>query len=199
MNKRTSEVNATKQEIMLRAEQLFAQSGFESVSMREIAEACGITKANIYYYFKDKESLYLQVLESDMLEMIGMLNRAAQREGTARDKIARIAETVVRLLHSKPALIRMGMRLLGEHEPDILGLVHSHRQELLRPVEQVLEEGMRSGELRLLNVQVTALSFVIIMRVLVIMTAKGLPPPDISESDMVLHTVELLFDGIRAR
>jgi AcrR family transcriptional regulator len=199
MNKRTSEVNATKQEIMLRAEQLFAQSGFESVSMREIAEACGITKANIYYYFKDKESLYLQVLESDMLEMIGMLNRAAQREGTARDKIARIAETVVRLLHSKPALIRMGMRLLGEHEPDILGLVHSHRQELLRPVEEVLEEGMRSGELRLLNVQVTALSFVIIMRVLVIMTAKGLPPPDISESDMVLHTVELLFDGIRAR
>ena len=199
MNIRTTEANATKQEIMLRAEQLFAQSGFESVSMREIAEACGITKANIYYYFKDKESLYLQVLESDMLEMIGMLNRAAQREGTARDKIARIAETVVRLLHSKPALIRMGMRLLGEHEPDILGLVHSHRQELLRPVEQVLEEGMRSGELRLLNVQVTALSFVIIMRVLVIMTAKGLPPPDISESDMVLHTVELLFDGIRAR
>ena len=184
---------------MLRAEQLFAQRGFESVSMREIAEACDITKANIYYYFKDKESLYLQVLESDMLEMIEALNRAAQREGTARDKIARIAETFVRLLHSKPALIRMGMRPLGEHEPDTLGLIHRHRQELLLPVERVLEEGMRSGELRLLNVPVTALSFVIIMRVLVIMAAKGLPPPDISESDMVLHTVELLFDGIRAR
>ena len=37
---------------------------------------------------------------------------------------------------------------------------------------------MRSGELRLLNVPVTALSFVIIMRVLVIMATKGLPPPE---------------------
>jgi len=199
MNIRTTEVNATKQEIMLRAEQLFAQRGYESVSMREIAEACDITKANIYYYFKDKESLYLQVLESDMLEMIEALRRAAEREGTARDKIARIAETFVRLLHSKPALIRMGMRPFGEQEPDILGLVYRHRQEVLRPVERVLEEGLRSGELRLLNVPVTALSFVIIMRVLVIVATKGLPPPDISESDMVLHTVELLFDGIRAR
>jgi AcrR family transcriptional regulator len=199
MNIRTTEANATKQEIMLRAEQLFAQRGYESVSMREIAEACDITKANIYYYFKDKESLYLRVLDSDMLEMIGALNRAAQREGTARDKIARIAETFVRLLHSKPALIRMGMRPFGEHEPDSLGLLHRHRQEVLRPVEQVLEEGLRSGELRLLNVPVTALSFVIIMRVLVIMATKGPPAPDISESELVLHTVELLFDGIRAR
>ena len=199
MNTRTTEVNATKQEIMLRAEQLFAQRGYESVSMREIAEACDITKANIYYYFKDKEALYLQVLESDMLEMIEALRSAAQREGTARDRIARIAETFVRLLHSKPALIRMGMRPFGENEPDTLGLIQRHRQELLLPVERVLEEGMRSGELRLLNVPVTALSFVISMRVLVIMATKRLPGPDSSESDMVLHTVELLFDGIRAR
>ena len=199
MNTRTTEANATKQEIMLRAEQLFAQRGYESVSMREIAEACDITKANIYYYFKDKKALYLQVLESDMLEMIEALRSAAQREGTARDRIARIAETFVRLLHSKPALIRMGMRPFGENEPDTLGLIHRHRQELLLPVERVLEEGMRSGELRLLNVPVTALSFVISMRVLVIMATKRLPGPDSSESDMVLHTVELLFDGIRAR
>ena len=198
MTIRTSDVNTTKEEIILRAEQLFAQRGFESVSMREIGEACGITKANIYYYFKDKESLYLQVLESDMLEMIGALQRAAERDGTARDKIARIAETFVRLLHSKPALIRMGMRPFGEHEPDIFGIIHRHRQELLRPVEQVLQEGIRSGELRLLNVPATALTFVMFMRVLVIGSAKGFAP-DMSESHMVLHTMELLFDGIRAR
>jgi AcrR family transcriptional regulator len=199
MNIRTTEANATKQEIMLRAEQLFAQRGYESVSMREIAEACDITKANIYYYFKDKESLYLHVLESDMLEMIEALNRAAEREGTARDKIARMAETFMWHLHGKPALIRMGMRPFGEQEPDILGLVQRHRQELLRPVERVLEDGMRSGELRLLNIPVTALSFMIILRVLVSMASKWLPPPEISESDLALHTVELLFDGIRAR
>src|SRR5438477_8187876 len=104
MHDQLIDAQPTKQEIILRAEQLFAQRGFESVSMREIAEACGITKANIYYYFKDKETLYLQVLESNMLAMIEALQQAARREGTVRDKIARVAETFVRLLHSKPAL-----------------------------------------------------------------------------------------------
>jgi AcrR family transcriptional regulator len=197
MNIRTSEVSGTKTQILQNAEQLFAQRGYDSVSMREIAEACDITKANIYYYFKDKESLYLQVLESDMLEMIEALQRAARRAGTARDKIARIAETFVHLLHSKRTLIQMGMRPFGEPEPDIMGLVHRHRQELLQPIEQVLEEGIRAGELRLVNVHVTALSFMIIMRVLVMKFAGG--PPDVPESELVLHTVELLFDGIRAR
>ena len=188
----------TKQEIVLRAEQLFAERGFDSVSMREIGEACGITKANIYYYFKDKETLYLQVLERNMLAMIAALQAAAGGEGTARDKIARIAESFVRLMHSKPGMIQMGMRPFGEHEPDVFGLIHRYRRDLLRPVETVLEEGVRNGELRLLNVPATALSLVMFMRILMVGQTKGLMP-NLPPSDMVLHTVELLFDGIRAR
>ena len=61
-----------------------------------------------------------------------------------------------------------------------------------------VEDGIRAGELRLVNVHVTALSFIIIMRVLVMKFA-GDGLPDVPESELVLHTVELIFDGIRAR
>src|SRR5947199_4627328 len=94
---RTEEISETKRHILTKAEQLFARHGFDGVSMREIAEACDITKANIYYYFKDKESLYLQVLESDLLAMIVALRRAAQQEGTCRARMGCIAAMFSRL------------------------------------------------------------------------------------------------------
>lgn len=34
---------------------LFAQAGFAGVSMREVAQALGVTAAALYYHFRDKE------------------------------------------------------------------------------------------------------------------------------------------------
>lgn len=42
---------------------LFAELGFASVSMREIASAAGLTPAALYHHFTDKDALYDAVLE----------------------------------------------------------------------------------------------------------------------------------------
>jgi hypothetical protein len=41
--------------ILEAAKLLFMQDGFRGISMRQIAEAVGVTKAALYYHFKDKE------------------------------------------------------------------------------------------------------------------------------------------------
>ncbi len=53
----------TKEKIFLTAADLFSKSGYDSVSVREICEAAGITKPVLYYYFKDKESLLKELIE----------------------------------------------------------------------------------------------------------------------------------------
>lgn len=47
----------TKQAILAAAGQLFAERGFEAVTMREIAREAGCSHTAIYIYFEDKESL----------------------------------------------------------------------------------------------------------------------------------------------
>jgi TetR/AcrR family transcriptional regulator len=42
----------------------FADRGYEAVSMREIALAAGVSKANLYHHFPSKEALYLAVISS---------------------------------------------------------------------------------------------------------------------------------------
>jgi len=45
-------------QILTAASALFAAEGFERTSMRDIAAACGISKALLYHHFKDKDEIY---------------------------------------------------------------------------------------------------------------------------------------------
>lgn len=50
--------------LMEKAEELFIQLGYKSVSMDQIAEAAGISKMTIYKYFPSKEELFFSILQS---------------------------------------------------------------------------------------------------------------------------------------
>jgi len=50
--------------ILAAAEALFASRGYDAVSMNEIAQTAGASKANIFHHFQSKKALYLEVLRS---------------------------------------------------------------------------------------------------------------------------------------
>lgn len=59
----------TKENILREAKTLFARKGFEGTSMADIAHEVGIEKASLYYFFKDKEQLFGDVVESFWREL----------------------------------------------------------------------------------------------------------------------------------
>lgn len=58
------------------AARLFAERGFNRVSMDEIAEASGITKPMLYAYFKSKEGLYVACVDRAARTLLATLNDA---------------------------------------------------------------------------------------------------------------------------
>lgn len=56
-----------RERILEEALKLFYKKGYESVSVQEIADASGITKPTLYYYFKSKRGLLDSLLEERML------------------------------------------------------------------------------------------------------------------------------------
>ncbi len=50
--------------ILRAASEEFANKGFAAAKTSDIADNAGVPKPNVYYYFKSKENLYLEVLES---------------------------------------------------------------------------------------------------------------------------------------
>ncbi|MFC0268623.1 TetR/AcrR family transcriptional regulator [Kushneria aurantia] len=63
MAKRKSEIRQRNiDNILLAAEQVFAERGYAGASMAEIARLAGIPKSNVHYYFSTKQELYREVL-----------------------------------------------------------------------------------------------------------------------------------------
>lgn len=49
--------------ILARAAQLFAKRGYPSTSMNQVAEACNLSKATLYHYYRDKYALLVSIAE----------------------------------------------------------------------------------------------------------------------------------------
>ena len=73
--KEPPENGSTKERIEEKAVALFSDRGYDATSMREIAEAAGVTKPVIYYYFKNKEQLCHHVICSGLEEFRRNLQR----------------------------------------------------------------------------------------------------------------------------
>jgi AcrR family transcriptional regulator len=71
---------STKEKVFEVALDLFAQKGYDAVSMREIADAVGIRKASLYSHFSSKDDLLEQIFLYPMAEMESLGPRGADNE-----------------------------------------------------------------------------------------------------------------------
>lgn len=60
-DKKESKAEASREKIMNAAQKLFARRGFEGISIRDIAQAVGMTTASLYYHFPSKEEIFVAV------------------------------------------------------------------------------------------------------------------------------------------
>lgn len=52
-----------RKELLWKSFDLFAQKGYASITMREIAKELGVSTGTLYHYFPNKEALFLQLIE----------------------------------------------------------------------------------------------------------------------------------------
>ena len=53
---------------------LFAQRGYPATSMNQVAEGCGLSKATLYHYFKDKYALLVTIAESHVNRLVTIID-----------------------------------------------------------------------------------------------------------------------------
>ena len=69
----------SRDEILDIAIAMFADRGFASVSMRDLAAACDMTPAALYHHFPDKSALYLEAARQALLPKMGGLQQVLER------------------------------------------------------------------------------------------------------------------------
>ena len=79
--------------ILAHAAALFAKHGYPSTSMNQVAQACQLSKATLYHYYRDKYSLLVSITDGHVSRLAAMV----EREQTLGLELTLTAE--VRLRH----------------------------------------------------------------------------------------------------
>jgi len=145
---RKNNLNTTKEALILHAMHLFAQKGYEGASIREIIEKTGVTRPVVYYYFKNKEDLFCQLVESLFEESEKNLNDIYDNQVGCRERLTALIHSTFEKAQDQPVGVRFIMRFYmappdGEMRVD-KELFVQKRAEILT---KIMQEGLDAGEL----------------------------------------------------
>ncbi len=130
----------------------FATEGIAGARIDAIAKAAGVNKALLYYYFHDKESLYVEVLAHNFGGLLERLVRILEADRDAGFKILAYARTHFDYVSAHPHYRRLVqhemMRAGAGKSRNYPRLVETFFRPLMRGLLAVMDEGTNSGEFR---------------------------------------------------
>src|SRR4028119_945854 len=74
-----------RQEILDAASRMFAEEGYQNVSMRKIADKIEYSPTTIYLYFKDKNDLLMQICEETFAMLYAKMQQIEKQSGSSLD------------------------------------------------------------------------------------------------------------------
>src|SRR5512144_2938424 len=72
------------------ATRLFASKGYAATTVREIVELAGVTKPVLYYYFRSKEGIYLDLMREPFGRFTAIVEETLLEAGSARERLFRL-------------------------------------------------------------------------------------------------------------
>ena len=157
----------TRNAILQAAVKEFAAHGIDGGRTDAIARAARVNKALLYYYFKDKETLYGATLDHAFAEQAQTLLRVLDRDLPPRQKIMTYVGEYFDFIAAHPLnrnLAQREMMRAGHGSAHFQRISKIFFQPLFKGLSEVIRAGIASGEFR----QVDPLQFIPSMVALVV-------------------------------
>ncbi|GAP05522.1 transcriptional regulator, TetR family [Anaerolinea thermolimosa] len=147
--------------ILNEAARLFVIRGYDGISMREIAASCHISKPGLYYYFVDKEDLFLAILESSLEELTALISEATSQPGGTPQKLGFLIHAIfTRLPMERRALIRLAAQEMNKLSPQKRESFSSrYHATFIDGIADILRSGIQKKELRSVDPEMATWAF----------------------------------------
>jgi len=187
---------AGRQRILDQAQRLFSARGYHGVSIRDIAQACGLSNAVLYYHFGSKRNLYFEVLREHISTLTRCLQEAGAIDGTCRERLANIAHAYAQMILEYQDTVQILLRDLAQFDwEEVLQMLPDLQTQAPSAVTAVLEEGMSSGEVRALDARRVD---ILLLGMVSALAARRARQPGVTTSldEDVDLVIDILFEGI---
>lgn len=104
--------------ILTAAARLFATHRFHEARMDDVAALAGVGKGTLYRYFKDKEELYLALLERASRDIMVRLEEAIRKSSCPRRQLVEVIEAILTYFDEQPHLFDLIQHAEARQKPD---------------------------------------------------------------------------------
>lgn len=142
---------ATRDKILVAAIREFSEQGLAGARIGAIAAEAKVNKALLYYYFHDKQALYIAALENVAVKVAGTALAVLDLKCSAGERMLRFAlQHFDRILGQQgfQALMQQEMVRFREGRTDAMRIIAKNAfQPMFLRAQAIVEEGIRTGEL----------------------------------------------------
>jgi TetR/AcrR family transcriptional regulator len=150
--RRGEEKERRRAEILDAAEALYAEKGWDALTVDQVARSARLSRALVYVYFRDKEELLFAIGERAMHLMRDRFIEAAASQALGLDQVEAIGRSYMSYAFEFPHYFDFCSRFQAhsvaiEPGPHEVGC-HAAGDEALAAVVQAIETGIRDGSIR---------------------------------------------------
>lgn len=136
--------------ILPAAERVFARFGFRGATMQQIADAAALPKANLHYYFGNKQNLYLRVLENILDDWLSPLE-GISAQADPKTAIAGYVRRKISFSFNRPAASKLFANEILQGAPVVHPLLKTDLRQLVAEKARILDGWIAQGQLRALD------------------------------------------------
>lgn len=138
-----------RERILGHAIKLFARKGFDATSLQDIADAAGVTKGALYYYYASKDDLLFRIHERvvsyETTHAEEILARGMDPDSTLQALIVD-GVTSIGLFHEE---VTVTLREMHRLQPEYFAKISAIREKYQTVFERVITQGQNQGLFRL--------------------------------------------------
>ncbi|MBL7013888.1 MAG: TetR/AcrR family transcriptional regulator [Candidatus Marinimicrobia bacterium] len=152
-----------KEQILNAALLVLVEKGYESSRVDDIVEKAGLSKGAIYWYYKSKKEIYLDLVNFWVLRYSAVLNHIVEEKAPPAQQLQDLFQYFIDQFESNPEPFKVLAEfwsMVGKDEQfkEKLQTVYSNFQQL---VETIIANGVTGGDFKKVDIKITALSIMV--------------------------------------
>lgn len=186
-----------RQRLIQSALTLFVERGYAATSVREIVAAAGVTKPVLYYYFGNKEGIFLYIMNYIGVLFDQRVGEIGTVAGTARRRIIHLLTSIFDGATENLPLVRFAYSIFfGPPQGTPFVDLNRFFDIQLEVVGGLIDEGIRSGEIRECDRQ--ALAWAIMSGFNTVLEEQLCRPEPRIGRDGLVSLINMVLDGVSA-
>lgn len=146
------------------AQRRFGLFGIEKTSMREIANDLKLSKASLYYYFPDKQSLYKAVVEKEQAEFINKISESVMNIQEPEQLLREYVNVRLSYFRTLLNLSRLRLEAYSDLKPVFRDTIRIFKEKEKEIIIRVFEKGVNLGVFKIDDPDQTASLFLDLLK-----------------------------------